>query len=98
MSELVGKKVIVRGFGSGVEYGTLEDQNGQEVTLRNARRLWRWSGANSLSQLAVDGTARPSECNFTVALDSITLLDIVEILPCTDKAIASIESVPVWKI
>lgn len=98
MNELIGKKVIVRGFGSGVEYGTLESQNGQEVTLRNARRLWRWAGTNSLSQLAVDGTVFPSECKFTVALDSITLLDIVEILPCSDKAIESIESVPEWKL
>ena len=34
----------------------------------------------------------------TVALDEITLLDAIEIIPCTDKAEKSIRSVAEWKI
>ena len=97
MKENIGKKVIVRGNNSGVEFGTLVAQEGQEVTLENARRIWYWEGAASLSQLAMEGTAKPQECKFTVYVDSITILDAIEIIPCTEKAIKSIEEVKEWR-
>lgn len=97
MESNIGKKVIIRGSRSGVEFGTLVAKNGSEVTLENARRIWYWSGAASLSQLAMDGTTNPNCCKFTVTVDSITILDAIEIIPCTDKAIKSIEEVSVWK-
>lgn len=94
----IGKKVIIRGDRSGVEFGTLAEHNGSEVTLYNARRIWSWSGAATLSQLATDGTLKPDECKFTVRVKSITILDAIEIIPCTDKAIKSIEGVEEWKL
>ena len=97
METNIGKKVITRGDRSGVEYGTLVSCCGSEVTLHNARRIWYWEGAASLSQLAKDGTTDPSSCKFTVTVDSITILDAIEIIPCTDKAIKSIEEVKEWK-
>ena len=97
MENNIGKKVIIRGDRSGVEFGELVEQNGSVITLKNARRLWYWSGAASLSQLAMDGTKRPQDCKFTVTVSSITILDAVEIIPCTDKAIKSIEEVDEWK-
>lgn len=97
MNTNIGKKVIIRGNRSGVEFGELVAQNGSEVTLKHARRIWYWDGAASLSQLAKDGTSNPSSCKFTVSVDSITILDTIEIIPCTVKAIKSIEEVRVWK-
>lgn len=97
MGNNIGKKVIIRGDRSGVEFGELVEQNGNEVTLKNARRLWYWAGAASLSQLAMDGTKIPQGCKFTVTVSSITIFDAVEIIPCTDKAIKSIEEVDEWK-
>ncbi len=97
MEANIGKKVIIRGDRSGVEYGTLVSCCGSDVTLHNARRIWYWAGAASLSQLAKDGTTDPSSCKFTVTVDSITILDAIEIIPCTDKAIKSIEDVEEWK-
>lgn len=97
MNTNIGKKVLIRGNRSGVEFGELVSQNGSEVTLKNARRIWYWDGAASLSQLAKDGTSNPSRCKFTVSVDSITILDTIEIIPCTVKAIKSIEEVRVWK-
>lgn len=97
MESNIGKKVIIRGSRSGVEFGKLVSKNGSEVTLENARRIWYWSGAASLSQLAKDGTSNPNDCKFTVTLDSITILDAIEIIPCTGKAIKSIEEVSTWK-
>lgn len=97
METNIGKKVIIRGESSGVEFGELVEHKGREVTLKNARRIWYWEGAASLSQLAKDGTAIPEKCRFTVSVDSITILDAIEIIPCTDKAIKSIDEVKVWK-
>lgn len=97
METNIGKKVIIRGDRSGVEFGELVEHKGREVTLKDARRIWYWDGAASLSQLAKDGTANPEKCKFTVSVDSITILDAIEIIPCTDKAIKSIEDVEVWK-
>ena len=96
MNNFIGKKVIIRGDRSGVFFGTLAAKDGQEVKLEKCRRLWYWDGAASISQLAVDGTTNPRECKFTVTVDEIEILDAIEIIPCTDKSIESIESVGVW--
>lgn len=88
---------IVRSKSAGVFAGNIASRNGQEVELKNCRRLWYWDGAASLSQLAVDGTSKPKNCKFTVAVDSMEVLDVIEIIPCTDKAEVSIKGVVVWK-
>jgi hypothetical protein len=91
------KYVIVRTFSAGVFAGYLESKEGQEVTLTNARRLWFWSGAASLSQLAMEGVSKPEECKFPCEVDKVILLEAIEILDVTEKAKASIASVDIWK-
>ena len=91
-----GKYVIVRTYSAGVFAGTLVSRKGQEVVLKDARRLWYWKGAASLSQLAVDGVSCPAECKFPVAVPRVELLQVVEILDVTPKARASIAAVPIW--
>ena len=73
-------RVIVRTYSAGVFAGYIKERNGQEVTLKFARRLWRLAGAASLSQLAVDGTSSPSECKFPCEVQEILLLDAIEII------------------
>ena len=90
------KHVIVRTYSAGVFAGVLASRKGSEVVLKNARRLWYWSGAASLSQLAVDGVSNPGACKFPVAVPEVTLLGVIEILPLSDKAKATIDSVAVW--
>lgn len=92
----MSKFVIVRTYTAGVFAGTLESRTGQEVVLTNARRLWYWAGAASLSQLAVDGTSKPGDCKFPVAVPRVELLQAIEILDVSDKARESIEGVKVW--
>lgn len=93
-----GKYVIVRTYSAGVFAGELESRNGQEVVLKNARRLWRWAGAASLSQLAIEGTKNPSECKFPCEVDRVELLQAIEILYVTEKAKKSIKAVSVWEM
>ena len=97
MNNFIRKKVIVRGDRSGVFFGTLAAKDGQEVKLEKCRRLWYWDGAASISQLAVNGTSNPRDCKFTVTVDEIEILDAIEIIPCSEKAIKSIEGVKEWK-
>ena len=100
--ELIGKKVIIRANHTGVFFGTLREKKetlaGVEVVLENSRRLWYWDGAASLSQLATEGTARPNTCKFTVIVPLHNVMDVIEIIPCSEKAIESIEAVTVWKV
>lgn len=92
-----GDYVIVRSRAAGVHAGILESRTGREVVLTQARRIWYWRGAASLSQLAQEGTSRPSECKFPCPVDRVLLTEAIEILSVTDKARGSIEEVPVWK-
>lgn len=93
----MNNKVIVRADRAGVFYGEIVSRNGSEVEMANVRRIWYWDGAASLSQLAVEGTAKPKNCKFTVTVERMTILGVIEIIPCTDKAVQSIERVEVWK-
>lgn len=91
------KYVIVRTYSAGVFAGELESQKGQEVVLLNARRLWYWKGAASLSQLAMEGVKCPAECKFPCEVARVELLQAIEILDVTDAARENIAKVPPWK-
>jgi hypothetical protein len=95
-TECCDNYVIVRTYSAGVFAGYLKEREGQEVILTDARRLWYWEGASSLSQLSKEGTSKPNECKFPCEVDEVLLLQAVEILPVTEKARKSIKSVPVW--
>jgi hypothetical protein len=90
--------VIVRTYSAGCFAGNLESRKGQEVVLLNARRLWKWAGAASLSQLAVDGTSNPGECKFPAETPRHELMQAIEIIYSTKKAEESIKDVQVWKV
>lgn len=98
----IGKKCIIRADRAGVFYGTVKEVNdtpaGREVVLADTRRLWYWSGAASLSQLATEGVKRPDDCKFTVVVPEMAVMNVIEIIPCSDEAVKCIESVKVWKV
>lgn len=89
---------IVRTYSAGVFAGFYDrTTKGKEGTVYNARRLWYWKGANSLSEMANQGVAYPDECKFPEEVAEIDLKEIIEVLPCTDKARISITGVKIWK-
>jgi len=91
------KYVIIRTYSAGVFAGYLKSRKGKEVVLNNARRLWYWSGASSLSQLAMEGVKNPSQCKFPVEVEEVTLTEAIEILNVTENARKNIAEVPIWK-
>ena len=94
--EIDGEYVIIRCDRSGVFAGIITKEEGNMAIVKNARRLWYWSGAASLSQLALEGTKKPNECKFPAELPEIRLKDVIEIIPCTKKAKESLQGVKVW--
>lgn len=97
MQEFVGKICVVRGDRSGVFFGEVVSIEGQNVIIKNCRRLWYWEGAASLSQLALEGVKIPEKCKFTVTVEELGIFDCIEIIPATKEAIENIAKVKVWK-
>lgn len=92
------QKYIIRGDRSGVFYGEIARRDGKEITIRNARQIWYWDGAATLLQMAEEGVKKPANCKFTRTVAELTILDAIELIPCTEEACASIEAVPEWTI
>ena len=97
LDDLIGKHVVVRADMSGCWLGTLDRYEGDDVRLTNARRLWYWAGASSLSELAKFGVARPEQCKFPCHVDVVIVKDVCEILEASERAVESIFAVPEWK-
>lgn len=89
---------IIRADRAGVFFGHIVERRGSEVDLTDVRRLWYWAGAASLSQMAVDGVKKPSDCKFTVTVPSMTILGVIEIIPCSATAAKCIMEVPEWRM
>lgn len=47
--------VVIRAHLAGVWHGTLVKKTDKEVTLTNAKRIWSWTGALSVSEIAKEG-------------------------------------------
>lgn len=95
----IGKKCIIRTYASGVHFGTLISRNGRMVELQNARRLWGWNTGGegiSLSEVATTGISQ-SKSKICCVVPEMTILDALEIIPCSNGAINSIESAKVAK-
>lgn len=88
----LGQYVVVRTYSAGVFAGTVKQRIGKKVLLENARRLWRWQTANngvSLSEVAVYGI---NQTNSKICcVESLKLIQDIEISPCTDISRKSIE-------
>jgi len=96
-----GQDVMVRSYAAGVFAGTLVSEKdtptGKTVVLDNSRRIWRWEGSATLSQLAVEGTKKPQNCKFPCAIPKGHQIERVEeMIPITQEARKSIDSVQVW--
>lgn len=94
LKSMMGKDVIVRTYSAGVWFGTLSEKDGNEVILTNARRLYWWHAAESITLSAVAKYGlNHKESTIAIPIESVWL-EAIEILPCTDIAIASIKEAP----
>jgi len=94
LNSMIGKKVIIRTYSAGVHYGELSEKVGNEVILKNARRMYQWWAKKSisLSGVALYGV-KHEKSKICPPVDSIWL-EAIEIIPCTDEAIESLNGAP----
>ena len=95
-STLLNKYVIVRSNLAGVFFGILINKDGDELTLKNARKFYYFSGANTVEDLATQGALNIEKCKLTVEVEEIVISKFEQILPCTKNAINQIKTIPIW--
>ena len=89
---------IIRTYSAGVFAGWIDRKiKGKENIIFNSRRIFYWDGANSLSQLAIDGVSLPKKCKFAKIVPETDLKEIIEIIPISEKGEQSILEVPIWE-
>lgn len=95
------KCCIIRSYGAGVFAGYVKEQksdvNGVNVTLINSRRIWYWSGACSLSQIATEGSKNINDCKIAVVVPEQFVANVIEIIPMSKEAVKNIMGSKVWK-
>lgn len=93
--------VIARCRDAGVHAGYLVSTSATHTVLRDARRIWYWTGAASLSEIAVYGLNPQKSQGSKIAapVKSVRLRDsdICELTVCTDEGRASVTGAPVWR-
>lgn len=85
--------VLIRTYSAGVHFGELVSRKGKEVVLANARRIWRWFGANTLNEIATKGVDQ-SRSRISQPVASITLTESIEIIDVTTEARTNLEASP----
>ena len=90
------QKYIIRTDRAGVFFAEITDRRGSEIDLANARRIHYWNGASECIQLSQEGYNK--EGRMTMAIPSMTVLGVIEVLPCTESAAANLEAKPIWKL
>jgi hypothetical protein len=88
-NKYIGKYVIIRTHSSGIHFGILEENEDDTIILKDARRIWYWEGAFTLSQIAIDGISSKSKLSCTIP--EILIPKIIELIPCSEKSINNIK-------
>ena len=84
---------IVRCVNSGAFFARGIKRDGTEAVLEWSRMIHGWEGAAALSQVSVDGIKGGRVC---VPVEGRIVLDVCEILPCTEAAEVNLLNQPEW--
>lgn len=91
---------IVRTYSAGVWAGYVDLKNyGEQMIVKDARRLWRWWSEFTLSALATTGIkeGKEAENKYAMPVEEVFLTNVIEIIPCTEKAMTQIINQPNYK-
>ena len=94
----VGKVCMFRTYSAGVHFGELAKKEDQSCLIKKCRRVWKWDGACSLSQLAKEGSKKKEGCKIAVELEQQIIEQVIEIIPMTKEAINNLYGIEAWKI
>jgi hypothetical protein len=88
---MLNKHCIIRTYSAGVHIGTPIYVSGTETLLKNSRRLWKWDGAFTLSEVAIEGV-NISGSRISMEVPEIFLTEAIEFIPTTEKSRKSFEA------
>lgn len=85
-SKKLSGRVLVRCRNAGVHVGTLKERTSEVLVLENANRIWRWRGAFTLSEVAMQGVNRKEHTRIACEVPEVVLTasDVCEVIPVVD--------------
>jgi hypothetical protein len=87
----VGKYVIARCYSAGVHAGEVVSAEGENVILKNSRRLWSWKAKDGVALSGVAQNGLKPESKVDTLNPETALTGVCELIPCSDKARESID-------
>lgn len=88
----IGKYVIARCYAAGVHAGEVVSVDGENVILKNSRRLWNWEAQDGIALSGVAQHGIKPGCKIDTLNPVIYLTGVCELIPTTDKARESINA------
>lgn len=85
--------VLVRTYSAGVHFGELVKRDRKEVELKNAQRIWRWQGANTLNEIAEKGLPKNDYNRISEPVSSIILTEAIEVMSISEEAAKTLGAV-----
>ena len=86
----VGKYVIARCYAAGVHAGEVVSVDGENVVLKDSRRLWSWKANDGIALSGVAQHGIKSDCKIDSLNPEIYLTGVCELIPASEKAKVSI--------
>ena len=94
---MIGKTCMFRTYSAGIHFGELVEKQNQTCLVRNAQRVFYWTEACSLSQLAMEGSKNFDGCKISMAVDEIVLAQVIEIIPMPESTVLAFRGAKIWK-
>lgn len=89
---MVGKYCIARCYSAGVHAGEVVSVDGENVILKDSRRLWSWKANDGVALSGVAQSGIQKGCKLDSVNPEIYLTGVCELIPCADKAKESINA------
>lgn len=87
----VGMYVIARCYSAGVHAGEVVSADGENVILKDSRRLWSWKAKDGVALSGVAQSGLKSEGKVDTLNPLISLTGVCELIPCSVNARESID-------
>ena len=89
----VGQYVIARCYSAGVHAGEVVSVDGENVILKDSRRLWSWKAKEGVALSGVAQNGLQSGCKVDVLNPLILLTGVCELIPTSAVAKGTIDAV-----
>lgn len=88
----VGQYVIARCYSAGVHAGEVVSVDGENVILKDSRRLWSWKAKDGIALSGVAQSGIQSGCKIDALNPLIYLTGVCELIPCSSSVAESINA------